>query len=64
MPSKKIPTSIGLDPDIREYLKQKKIETGLSRTWIINTLLRERMAKEKAKTVHPFNPDQLILKEL
>ena len=60
----KIPTSITLDPEVLEYLQEKRVETGLTRSWIINAVIRDRMKREKEKTAYPLDPNQMVLKDL
>ncbi len=42
--------NLRLDPEVKAWLDEKAKKTRLSRTWLVNTLIREEMERDRKKS--------------
>jgi hypothetical protein len=61
-PRKNHITGVSLEPEVVDRLDQLAVQTGLNRSWILNTIVREYLRLMGERDAAPIPPFETIIK--
>jgi predicted DNA-binding protein len=61
-PRKNYITGVSLEPEVVDRLDQLAVQTGLNRSWVLNTIVREYLRIMGERDVAPLPPREAIIK--